>query len=262
MKASRSAGGNESYSQEYPDPTSAEAGLAAANGTEHPARPKSRATRAQRVLPPVSRSGAMRQEWHRQTDDVPVIASDRLHECSPPALDRVGAGALAPLARCRDTSRPSAASSCAEADRACGGAGPLASRPRSARARSRPRACAPTAVRDASAPRPCRAACRRGARRARRRCPRRGRRSPASLATARALRSAFSSDDLLAARPRCAPRRRPDDLERDAELLEDRPPLGRPRGKTGLERRCAGSSGRTTRSRARPTRRSRSRGRG
>src|SRR5687768_7075249 len=64
------------------------------SGAVHCARPEAGS------LASAEQVGDQAQEGrHRQTHDVPVVALDLLHEGRAPALDRVGAGALAPLVR-------------------------------------------------------------------------------------------------------------------------------------------------------------------
>src|ERR687895_642098 len=68
--------------------------LPARSGAVHRARPE-----AGSLAAPEQVGDQAQERRHRQTHHVPVVALDLLHESRSPALDRVGAGALAPLAR-------------------------------------------------------------------------------------------------------------------------------------------------------------------
>src|SRR5918999_112213 len=68
--------------------------LPARSGAVHRTRPEAGSLAAAEQV-----GGEAQEGRHRKAHDVPVVALDLLHESRSPALDRVGAGALAPLTR-------------------------------------------------------------------------------------------------------------------------------------------------------------------
>ena len=196
----------------------------------------------------------LEQRRHRQSDDVPVVALDRLHQRRPAALDRVAAGPPPPLAVARYQSR---------------------SRRRAARKRTRVRRRAWSSSPPVRSAIPLQTSCVAAGERAqharglvpvgrlavdpaveRRRRVGAQHRRPRPRAPCAARSRRMTS----AGRP---PRRSSTSAghpEGDAELLEDRPPLRRARGEDE-HAPAATSSGKKSRSRARPTRASPSRAR-